>query len=102
MLSLIHISRQLNRTANDKTSAKIRFMWTIPLKSDNIKQQAARHRCLSLIHILMQSPDTCDDFGYANRRPALCETVKLMDWVFDSFSIQAALDTCLLYTSRCV
>ena len=38
-------TRQLNRTANDKTSAKIRFMWTIPLKSDNIKQQAARHRC---------------------------------------------------------
>ena len=53
------------------------------------------------------------------RRPALCETVKLMEWVFDSFSIQAALDTdltlaeipvkyssdtssCLLYTSRCV
>ena len=26
-------------------------------------------------------------------QPALCETVKLMDWVFDSFSIQAALDT---------
>ena len=45
------------------------------------------------IFCVMQSPDTCDDFGYANRRPALCETVKLMDWVFDSFSIQAALDT---------
>lgn len=37
------------------------------------------------IFCVMQSPDTCDDFGYANRRPALCETVKLMDWVFDSF-----------------
>ena len=44
-----------------------------------------------------------------SRRPALFDTVKLMDWVFDSFSIQAALDTdltlaaiCLLYTSRCV
>ena len=45
------------------------------------------------IFCLMQSPDTCDDYGYANRRPALCETTKLMDWVFDSFSIQAALDT---------
>ena len=45
------------------------------------------------IFCIMESPDTCDDFGYANRRPALCETVKLMDWVFDSFSIQAALDT---------
>ena len=41
----------------------------------------------------MDSPDSCDTFGYANRRPALFETVKLMDWVFDSFSIQAALDT---------
>ena len=45
------------------------------------------------IFCIMQSPDTCDTYGYANRRPALCETVKLMDWVFDSFSIQAALDT---------
>ena len=44
------------------------------------------------IFCVMESPDSCDDFGYANRRPALCETVKLMDWVFDSFSIQAALD----------
>ena len=42
---------------------------------------------------IMQSPDTCDDYGYANRRPALYETVHLIDWVFDSFSIQAALDT---------
>ena len=41
----------------------------------------------------MDSPDSCDTLGYANRRPALFETVKLMDWVFDSFSIQAALDT---------
>ena len=41
----------------------------------------------------MQSPDTCDDYGYANRRPALYETVHLIDWVFESFSIQAALDT---------
>ena len=45
------------------------------------------------IFCIMQSPDTCDDYGYANRRPALYETTKLMDWVFDSFSIQAALDT---------
>ena len=41
---------------------------------------------------VMESPDSCDDYGYANRRPALCETTKLMDWVFDSFSIQPALD----------
>ena len=45
------------------------------------------------IFCIMQSPDTCDDYGYANRRPALYETVHLMDWAFDSFSIQAALDT---------
>ena len=45
------------------------------------------------IFCVMQSPDTCDDYGYANRRPALYETTKLIDWVFDSFSIQAALDT---------
>jgi len=45
------------------------------------------------IFCVMESPDTCDDFGYANRRPALYETVQLMNWVFDSFSIQAALDT---------
>lgn len=44
------------------------------------------------IFCVMQSPDTCDDYGYANRRPALYETTKLIDWVFDSFSIQAALD----------
>lgn len=45
------------------------------------------------IFCIMQSPDTCDDYGYSNRRPALYETTKLMDWVFESFSIQAALDT---------
>mgnify|MGYP000804850161 CR=1 FL=1 len=45
------------------------------------------------IFCIMQSPDTCDTFGYANRRPALYETVRLIDWVFDTFSIQAALDT---------
>ena len=45
------------------------------------------------IFCVMGSPDTCDDFGYANRRPALYETAHLIDWVFDSFSIQAALDT---------
>ena len=45
------------------------------------------------IFCVMQSPDTCDDYGYSNRRPALYETTKLIDWVFESFSIQAALDT---------
>ena len=45
------------------------------------------------IFCIMQSPDTCDTFGYANRRPALYETTRLIDWVFQSFSIQPALDT---------
>ena len=45
------------------------------------------------IFCVMQSPDTCDTFGYANRRPALYETTRLIDWVFQSFSIQPALDT---------
>ena len=45
------------------------------------------------IFCIMQSPDTCDDYGYANRRPALCETTKLMDWVFDTYTIAPALDT---------
>ena len=45
------------------------------------------------IFCLMQSPDTCDTYGYANRRPALYETTRLIDWVFQSFSIQPALDT---------
>jgi serine-type D-Ala-D-Ala carboxypeptidase (penicillin-binding protein 5/6) len=45
------------------------------------------------IFCIMQSPDTCDTYGYANRRPALYETTRLIDWVFQSFSIQPALDT---------
>ena len=44
------------------------------------------------IFCVMQSPDTCDDYGYSIRRPAMYETTKLIDWVFESFSIQAALD----------
>ena len=45
------------------------------------------------IFCIMQSPDTCDTYGYSNRRPALYETTRLIDWVFQSFSIQPALDT---------
>ncbi len=45
------------------------------------------------IFCIMGSPDSCDDYGYSNRRPALYETTKLIDWVYDSFSIQPALDT---------
>lgn len=45
------------------------------------------------IFCVMDSPDSCDDYGYTNRRPALYETTHLMDWVFDSFIIQPALAT---------
>ncbi len=45
------------------------------------------------IFCVMGSPDRCDTYGYANRRPALFETTQLMDWVYGSFSIQSALDT---------
>ena len=45
------------------------------------------------IFCVMGSPDSCDTYGYANRRPALFETTQLIDWVYESFSIQAALDT---------
>ena len=65
-------------------------------KNDNGNQSYvswANKNGSTYIFCIMQSPDTCDDYGYANRRPALYETVHLIDWVFDSFSIQAALDT---------
>ena len=65
-------------------------------KNDNGNQSYvswANKNGSTYIFCVMQSPDTCDDYGYANRRPALYETTKLIDWVFDSFSIQAALDT---------
>lgn len=45
------------------------------------------------IFCVMNSPDSCDTNGYAARRPALFETAQLLDWVYDSFAIQAALDT---------
>ena len=65
-------------------------------KNDNGNQSYvswANKNGSTYIFCVMQSPDTCDDYGYSNRRPALYETTKLIDWVFDSFSIQAALDT---------
>lgn len=49
----------------------------------------------SYIFSIMNSPAGCDDYGYSTPRPALYETGKLMDWVFDNFAIQAALDTTL-------
>ena len=47
----------------------------------------------SYIFSIMGSPDLCDSYGYSIRRPALFETTQMLDWVYASFSIQAALDT---------
>lgn len=47
----------------------------------------------SYIFSVMGSPDSCDTYGYSTRRPALYETNRLIDWVYSSFAIQAALDT---------
>ena len=44
------------------------------------------------IFCVMASPYAADTYGYATRRPALCETTKLIEWVFEGFSVQAALD----------
>ena len=65
-------------------------------KNDNGDQSYvswANKNGATYIFCIMQSPDTCDTYGYANRRPALYETTRLIDWVFQSFSIQPALDT---------
>lgn len=45
------------------------------------------------IFAVMNSPDTCDQSGNTARRPAMYETARLLDWVYDSFSIRPALDT---------
>ena len=68
----------------------------IAYKSDSGSQSYvswANQDGATYIFCVMESPDTCDVLGYANRRPALYETKQLIRWVFTSFSIQAALDT---------
>ena len=68
----------------------------IAYKSDSGNQSYvswANQDGATYIFCVMESPDTCDVLGYANRRPALYETKQLIRWVFTSFSIQAALDT---------
>lgn len=45
------------------------------------------------IYSVMNSPAAADPTGNATLRPALYETDRLTDWVYDSFAIQAALDT---------
>ena len=44
------------------------------------------------ISVVLNSPESCDPYTYPTKRPALYETGKLMDWVYDSFSLQSALD----------
>ena len=44
------------------------------------------------ISVVLNSPENCDPYTYPTKRPALYETGKLMDWVYDSFSLQSALD----------
>src|SRR5699024_11696918 len=46
----------------------------------------------SYIFCVRGVPDSADAYGYATRRPALYETTQLIDWVYSSFSVQAALD----------
>ena len=45
------------------------------------------------IFCVMGSPDTADTYGYSTPpSPPLYETTQLIDWVYSSFSVQAALD----------
>lgn len=45
------------------------------------------------ISVVLNSPNSVDPNTYPTKRPALYETAELMDWVFDSFSIQPAIQT---------
>ena len=45
------------------------------------------------ISVVLNSPNSVDPYDYPTKRPALYETGELMDWVFDSFSIQPAIQT---------
>ncbi len=45
------------------------------------------------ISVVLHSPNSADLNDYPTKRPALYETGELMDWVYENFSLQAALDT---------
>lgn len=45
----------------------------------------------SYISVVLNSPNSIDPYTYPTKRPALYETGLLMDWVFDSFAIQPAM-----------
>lgn len=43
------------------------------------------------ISVVLNSPNSIDPYEYPTKRPALYETGLLMDWVFENFAIQPAL-----------
>ncbi len=45
------------------------------------------------ISVVLNSPNSCDPYEYPTPRPALYETGLLMDWIFESFAIQPAMQT---------
>lgn len=51
---------------------------------------------MTYISVVMNSPNSCDEYkttyGYGKYHPALYETCKLMDWAFDGFKLDTAID----------
>ncbi len=47
----------------------------------------------SYISVVLNSPISLDSYGYPTKRPALIETAQVMDWIFDNFAIQPAMQT---------
>ncbi|WP_395150197.1 D-alanyl-D-alanine carboxypeptidase family protein [uncultured Allofournierella sp.] len=43
------------------------------------------------ISVVLNSPISLDSYGYPTKRPALIETAQVMDWVYESFAIQPAM-----------
>ena len=42
--------------------------------------------------MVLHAPNDCDPYEYPTKRPALYETSMLMDWVYESLTIQTAMD----------
>ena len=47
---------------------------------------------ISYICVVLHAPNDCDPYEYPTKRPALYETTMLMDWVYESLTIQTAMD----------
>lgn len=47
---------------------------------------------ISYICVVLHAPNDCDPYEYPTKRPALYETGMLMDWVYESLTIQTAMD----------